>query len=49
VALRALGRTSEAEQFTAHKKTIDANSVAMREKLAELSAKMIAERSAPRN
>jgi tetratricopeptide (TPR) repeat protein len=48
-ALRGLGRTSEAEQLAARKKAIDASSLAMRGKLAELSTKMIAERPATRN
>jgi tetratricopeptide (TPR) repeat protein len=48
-ALRGLGRTSEAEQLAARKKAIDSNSVAMHEKLAALSTKLIAERPAPRN
>ena len=47
--LRGLGRSSEAEQLAARKRAIDANSVAMRDKLAELSSKLIAERPATRN
>jgi tetratricopeptide (TPR) repeat protein len=45
-ALRGLGRAAEAERLEARKKSIDANLVAMREKLATVSAKMIAERPA---
>ncbi|HEV2971150.1 MAG TPA: tetratricopeptide repeat protein [Pirellulales bacterium] len=44
LALRGLGRAAEAEQLEARKKSIDAGSVAMREKLGQLSAKMIAAR-----
>jgi hypothetical protein len=48
-ALGGLGRTSEAEQLAARKKAIDAGSVTMRGKLAELSTTLIAERPTPRN
>jgi hypothetical protein len=47
--LRGLGRANEAERLADRKKAIDASSVAMRGKLAELSSKLIAERPATRN
>ena len=43
-ALRGLGRATEAEQLEARKKAIDASLIAVREKLAAVSAKMIADR-----
>ncbi len=48
MALRGLGRTSEAEQLMARKKAIESSSLAMRSKLAELSTKLIAERPSTR-
>ncbi len=49
VVLRGLGRADEAQSLDARRKAIDASSVASRGKLAELSAKMIAERPTQRN
>ena len=43
-ALRGLGRNSDAERLEARKKAIDSNLIAIREKLATVSAKMIADR-----
>ena len=43
-ALRGLGRTDEADRLAAQQKQIEASCVAMRDKLGDLSAQMIAER-----
>lgn len=49
IALRGLGRADEAQSLEARRKAIDASSVAMREQLVQLSAKMIAARPTQRN